>query len=202
MSKVTTMNYRNAVGPPDKYDIIGALQFRVMVAQGLRDRHTLLDIGCGSLRGGRLFIVWLRPGKYFGIEPHEHLVISGIMEEIGNSIRKVKRPKFHFSSKFDLSHFGVKFDYILAQSIFSHAAPQMIDKCLGEVRKVLKPNGTFIATYFKGAPSYTGTTWAQSPDARYTSKWLKNMCSSHALTLQELADIGHPSGQTWVKIRK
>ncbi|GAH82205.1 unnamed protein product, partial [marine sediment metagenome] len=86
--------YRAAVGPPDKYDIIGALQFRIMVAEGLRDSHTLLDIGCGSLRGGRLFLVYLRPSRYFGIEPQHHLVYDGIQAEIGESIWAVKKPEF------------------------------------------------------------------------------------------------------------
>lgn len=194
--------YRSAVGPPDKYDVIGALQFMVMVEQGLREHHKLLDIGCGSLRGGRLFIPYLLPGNYYGIEPYEHLVVAGIQNELGSSIREVKHPHFYFGSDFNLSIFKVQFDFILAQSIFTHAAPQMIARCLSEVNKTLKPYGTFIATYFQGNTDYQGTTWAQQPDARYTAQWLKNMCSSHGLTIQQLPNLGHPSGQTWVKIRK
>ena len=193
-------DYRAAVGPPDKYDIIGALQFRIMVAEGLRDYHSLLDIGCGSLRGGRLFLVYLRPGHYFGIEPQSRLVYDGIREEIGESIWATKTPDFHYSADFDLSYFGVQFDYMLAQSIFSHAAPHMIDKCLAEAKKVLKPNGTFIATYFKGTTDYKGTTWAQAPDARYTEQWLKNMCLSHGLTYEKLK-YSHPSAQTWFRMK-
>ena len=193
-------NYRAAVGPPDKYDIIGALQFHVMVTEGLRDRHYLCDIGCGSLRGGRLFIPYLLPGHYCGIEPNKRLVWEGIDKELGRSIIDVKRPTFHYSGNFDLHIFGCKFHYILAQSIFSHAAPAMIDKCLTSVRSVLQPNGTFIATYFKGTTNYKGTTWAQAPDARYTKQWFRNTCLSHGLTHQELK-YSHPSAQTWVRIR-
>ena len=196
------MNYRRVVGPGDLYDVIGALQFNVMVSEGLRDHHYLCDIGCGSLRGGRLFIPYLLPGRYYGIEPQEHLVVAGIHEELGSSIREVKKPTFHYSGDFDLSNFGVKFDYILAQSIFSHAAPKMIKKCLSEVRATLTPSGTFIATYFQGASNYSGTTWAQAPDARYTQSWLINMCSSRGLTHQELEGYGHPSGQTWFKSQR
>ena len=195
-----TKNYRSAVGPEDKYDIIGALQFRIMVDEGLRDHHYLCDIGCGSLRGGRLFIPYLLPGHYCGIEPEKRLVWEGIDKELGRSIIDVKHPTFHYSDNFDLHIFGCKFHYILAQSIFSHAAPGMIKRCLASVRSVLRPNGTFIATYFKGSTSYTGTTWAQAPDARYTSQWLKNTCLSAGLTLQELK-YSHPSHQTWVRIR-
>ena len=194
-------NYRSAVGPPDLYDVIGALQFRVMVEEGLREWHMFLDIGCGSLRGGRFFMVYLQPSRYFGIEPQQRLVRDGIQANLGESIWAVKKPEFHYSGKFDLGHFGVKFDYILAQSIFSHAAPQMISKCLSEVQQVLSPNGTFIATYFKGTTDYKGTTWAQAPDARYSKKWLNDMCCSQGLILQTLK-YTHPSAQTWVKIRR
>jgi SAM-dependent methyltransferase len=195
------MDYRSAVGPPDLYDVIGALQFRVMVGEGLREWHTFLDIGCGSLRGGRFFMVYLQPSRYFGIEPDQQLVYTGIQANLGESIWAVKKPEFHYSREFDLSYFNVQFNYILAQSIFSHAAPHMINKCLSEIQKVLAPNGTFIATYFKGTTDYKGTTWAQAPDARYTQTWLKNMCSSHGLTLQTLSHA-HPSAQTWVRIRR
>lgn len=197
--KVKTMNYRNAVGPGDKYDIIGALQFNVMVDQGLREYHTLLDIGCGSLRGGRLFIVYLLPNRYYGIEPHEHLVVDGIQCEIGSSIHEVKHPRFHFSKDFDLTHFGIAFDYILAQSIFTHAAPQMIGKCLNEAKRCLKKDGMFIATYFQGNYNYTGTTWAQAPDARYTPEWMKKTVQEHGFVYRNLP-YKHPSGQTWFRM--
>ena len=193
-------NYRSAVGPPDKYDIIGALQFHVLVEQGLRDRHTLLDVGCGSLRGGRLFLPYLRSGKYFGIEPNKHLVIDGINEELGGSIWAVKKPTFHYSGAFDLTFFNTSFDFILAQSIFSHAAPAMIDTCLSEGKKVLKNTGKFIATYFVGPSSYTGSTWAQSPDARYTEHWMRARCNNHGFSYSRL-EYGHPSGQTWFMMR-
>lgn len=197
--KVKTMNYRNAVGPADKYDVIGALQFNVMVDQGLREHHTLLDIGCGSLRGGRLFIVYLLPRRYYGIEPYEHLVVDGINMEIGSSIYEVKYPQFHYSGNFDLTHFGVAFDYILAQSVFTHAAPQMIKKCLTEAKRCLKPKGRFIATYFKGGTDYSGTEWAQCPDARYTQGWMKTTVQEHGFVYRELP-YKHPSEQTWFRI--
>lgn len=195
---VQTMNYRSAVGPPDKYDIIGALQFRIMVEEGLRDYHKLLDIGCGSLRGGRLFIPYLLPDRYFGIEPDEFLVSEGINAELGMSILEVKRPQFKYAKNFELSAFGEKFDFILAQSIFSHAAPHMIRRCLGQARIVLKGEGKFIFTYFMGGSDYAGTTWAQAPDARYTEGWMKAVCNQHGFSYVKLPHK-HPSGQTWVR---
>lgn len=53
--------YRGYVGPEAQYDLMGATQFRLLCTLGLREHHTLLDFGCGSLRAGRLFIPYLLP---------------------------------------------------------------------------------------------------------------------------------------------
>jgi len=46
------------------WEQIGQLQFDFLVNHGLEPNHKLLDIGCGTLRGGRHFITYLVPGNY------------------------------------------------------------------------------------------------------------------------------------------
>src|SRR5262245_46565510 len=48
--------HRDFVGPVERYDIVAAMMFSLLAALGLRGHHRLLDIGCGSLRVGRLLI--------------------------------------------------------------------------------------------------------------------------------------------------
>ena len=62
-------DYRSYVGPTHQYDLIGAAQFALLYALGLREHHRLLDIGCGSLRAGRMLISYLAPGGYTGVDP-------------------------------------------------------------------------------------------------------------------------------------
>ena len=38
-------HYRGFVGAPERYDILGALQFKLLTTLGLREYHSLLDIG-------------------------------------------------------------------------------------------------------------------------------------------------------------
>ena len=59
-------HYRAYVGPPKDYDLVSAMVFNLLTCLGLRQHHRVLDIGCGSLRSGRLLIPYLNKGNYFG----------------------------------------------------------------------------------------------------------------------------------------
>ena len=50
------------------WEEIGRLQFDYLRNDGLRADHSMLDIGCGTLRGGRHFIACLDSGKYTGLD--------------------------------------------------------------------------------------------------------------------------------------
>src|SRR5947209_19510209 len=93
-------HYRAFVGDTQTYDIFSHMQFSLMTLLGLRENHTLLDIGCGSLRAGKLFIMYLLADRYFGIEPEQWLVQEGIERELGAEIVGRKRPRFLHDAKF------------------------------------------------------------------------------------------------------
>jgi len=57
------------------WEKIGELQFNFLVKNGLEPKHFLLDIGCGSLRGGIHFIRFLEECHYFGIDKNQELRI-------------------------------------------------------------------------------------------------------------------------------
>ncbi len=99
-------HYRAYVGPPEKYDLVGAMQFNLLTHLGLREFHYLLDIGCGSLRAGRLFIPYLLSGHYYGIEPQSWLVEEGLNKELGREILQLKRPVFSHDSDFNCLQFN------------------------------------------------------------------------------------------------
>ena len=87
------------LGPPERYDLMAAMSFNLLTTLGLRQHHTLLDMGCGSLRVGRLLIPYLNRDKYVGLEPNEWLVQEGIRNEIGDTLRRIKRPRFWFTDR-------------------------------------------------------------------------------------------------------
>src|SRR6476469_2956387 len=125
--------YRAYVGPPEDYDLISAMSFNLLTHLGLRQHHQVLDIGCGSLRVGRLLIPYLNRGGYTGLEPNEWLVHDGIANEVGEDQVRIKQPNFVFAeTAAGLIAEGRRYDFMLAQSIFSHTGPDLLDRWLAE----------------------------------------------------------------------
>jgi SAM-dependent methyltransferase len=144
-------HYRAYVGPPRQFDFMGATQFRLLTTLGLREHHSVLDFGCGSLRAGRLLIPYLLPGRYYGLEPNRWLIEDGISRQLGAELIELKRPIFLYNSDFSAAHFGVQFDFILAQSIFSHAGPDIVSVALSSFKRCLKTDGLALATFIQPA---------------------------------------------------
>lgn len=152
-------HYRAYVGPPEDYDLLGGLQFGLLLAAGLREDHRLADIGCGSLRAGKLLIPYLAPGHYVGVEPNRWLVEDGIARELGKGIVRLRRPTFLHVDDFGLERAGVRFDYAMAQSIFSHTYPELFEQALRRILPALADDGVLIATYFEGDGPGEGNGW-------------------------------------------
>ena len=143
-------DHRSYVGPARHYDFLGASQFRLLSTLGLRAGHKVLDFGCGSLRAGRLLIPYLDRGGYFGVEPNEWLVTEGIEQEIGQDLVRLKQPQFSNNENFEVAEFGQCFDFILAQSIFSHTGRNLVELALANFSPALAPGGLIAATFING----------------------------------------------------
>jgi SAM-dependent methyltransferase len=129
------------------WEEIGQLQFDFLVSQGLEPEHYLLDMGCGSLRGGVHFVKHLEPGHYFGIDRNPKLLAAG-ESELERAGVTGKRPTLEARSDFVAASLGQSFDFALAQSLFTHLPFNSIVRCVAEVGRVLSPGGRFFATFF------------------------------------------------------
>lgn len=193
-------HYRAFVGPPEKCDLSSMMQFNLLTLYlGLREHHFLLDIGCGSLRGGKLFVPYLLPGHYFGIEPEQWLIEEGIKNELGKDLIDIKQPVFSNDNNFTLSIFNRKFDFILAQSIFSHSSQRQIRRCLSEAKKVMKPISIFAATFVKGEQNYKGNEWVYPDCITYTLEHMISLVEEQGLICKPI-NWPHPNQQIWVVI--
>jgi len=192
-------NYRTYVGVSTRWDFGAANQFALLThALRMVETDYLLDVGCGSLRAGRLFMMYLKPDRYYGLEPHRWLVEEAIANEVGQGLVDMKRPTFRYRGDLRLGAFGRPFDFILAQSIFSHAAPWQVKRCLAEAKRVLRKR--FVFTYFAGDTDNESESWTYPDAVCYRPETMRGWCRQAGFRVREIA-WPHPDGQVWMEAR-
>ena len=203
----TPRDHRGFVGPADQYDVIGAAQFALLYALGLREHHRLLDIGCGSLRAGRLLIPYLAPDRYTGVEPNRWLIDAAIRDELGGDIIAIKRPRFDASEDFFLEHLG-QFDFVLAQGVATNTGPALLRRLLAAITCTLSPTGLAAVTFIHPG-SGDDEAVAISLDDREAPDWRYPGCYAYdraeiASAITTAGLIGepiawfHPRHQWWL----
>ena len=193
-------DYRAYVGPPARYDLIAAMTFNLLTTFGLREHHKVLDIGCGSLRIGRLLIPYLNPGNYTGIEPRQWLVKAGIANEIGKGMVNIKNPRFLFAEDAKALPQDDDYDFAFAQSIFSHCGVDLITQWLDDVYRHLKADGVFLATFLTADMDSTVSGWVYPTNVFYRSETIKTLAENAGLHF-EVLDWTHPA-QEWALFHK
>jgi SAM-dependent methyltransferase len=188
-------HYMAYVGPPTQYDFMGATQFRLLCTLGLRAHHYLLDLGCGSLRSGRLFLSYLDEGRYFGIEPNKWLIEDAISNQVGKDLIELKKPQFDYNSDFETNVFSEQFDFIIAQSIFSHTGRDLIAMAMRNIKESLRPNGLLVATFIEGIKDYDGNGWVYPDCVNYRPNTIKRFAEEIGLFASRIPWF-HPR-QTW-----
>jgi len=149
MRSDTSRNPYGAVGTPrhERWLALGRMQFDYLLEHGLRPQDRMLEIGCGNLRAGRLFIDYLDVGNYYGIDISPDILFAAQETPVREKLQE-KMP--HLTPVRDLrpdflpdGHFTV----IHAHSVFSHSPLEVIDECLAHVGRVMAPEGFFDFTF-------------------------------------------------------
>jgi SAM-dependent methyltransferase len=197
---IRQLGHRQYVG--GMWEEIGRLQYEYILAQGLKPEHVLLDIACGSLRSGVHFINYLGPGNYMGVEKEVELIRLGIEQELGAEVNAAKKPEFLISDSFEFGKLSKRPDYALAQSLFTHLPPALIDLCCANLRQVIRPDGVFYATYHEVKKA------RKNPDVphthgffAYTRAQMKDFGSRNGWLAEYIGDWGHPRHQVMVRYR-
>jgi ubiquinone/menaquinone biosynthesis C-methylase UbiE len=195
--------WRNQIG--GMWDEIGELQFNFLLTNGLKPEHKLLDVGCGCFRGGIHFIKYLQDGNYCGIDRSRELLDAGI-DELRSAGLESKVTNITCDTDFRFDQFSTKFDFMLAQSVFTHLPLNSIQKCLYNASMVLKPGGRFYATFFED-PGGTNiatpivhdrggiTTYSDKDPFHYQFKDLGHLGDKFNLNTHYIGDWDHPRDQ-------
>jgi SAM-dependent methyltransferase len=145
---VPESDYKQYVG--GHWDEVGEQQLEFLKNKGLQPYHSVLEVGCGSLRAGRLLIKYLDYDGYCGIDHNKSLIETGINKEL-DQLSREKRPVFIVSDNFDFSPINDrKFDFAIAKSVFTHLTKDKIKQCLINLKPLIKRDGEFYASIFNG----------------------------------------------------
>jgi len=189
------------------WDVIGPLQADYLISRGLKPGHRLIDMGCGALRGGVNFARYLDAGHYYGVDINASLIAAGRLEAAAAGLAD-KRLNLAVSNSFDATGWDVKFDYGIAQSLFTHLTHELIGQCLSQLRKVM--NGPFYATYFEAPhdgygddithPQGTVTHYLQDP-YHISFDELSALANQSGMTAERIGAWGHPKSQSMAVFR-
>lgn len=192
--------YRAYVGPPEDYDLVAAMSFNLLTTLGLRQHHTVLDIGCGSLRVGRLLIPYLNVGNYSAIEPNKWLVDEGTQRETGGDQVRIKQPKFYIADSAGALPSNAFYDFVLAQSIFSHCGLDLVERWLQAVSLHLNQSGALVATFLTTEKDSQESGWIYPHCVYYQPSTMASLAEKTGLRFV-LLDWSHPR-QQWALFAK
>ncbi len=204
-------DHRVAVG--GMWDDIGRLQFEFLVENGLTPQHKLLDIGCGSLRGGVRFIGYLDDGNYYGMDKDGWLLDAGVRIELPKHGLEDRAVHLLCGDDFDFARFDTSFDFAVAYSVFTHLTWNSILKCLVNVREALSRGGRLYATFFEDhdgrhrassmrqAPGGV-TTYPDRDPYHYEFSAFTELAARASLGVEYIGEVGHPKGQRMMVMRR
>jgi hypothetical protein len=186
-------------GPEPAFEAVGRKTLAIMIDNGLEPSHKVLDIGAGSLRVGWWLLHYVEPSNYYAIEPVKER-IDGAAKLLGADINIFYNEDFEFPP-------DVKFDFVLARSIWTHASKAMIAKMLSEFRENAAPGSRFLTSVDPArspAEDYMGVEWvgkvedADKPGmVKHSLVWIDEECKKNGLRWQEKGTL---FDQTWLLI--
>lgn len=145
MNRRSGIDAQEAVG--GVWDGMGELQLQILREQALRPSDTVLDIGCGSLRGGRKIIPYLEPGHYWGTDISDRLLQSA-KETVEIEGLSEKSP--HLLQVTDFSYSGLEghtFSHILFFGVFTDLPPESIELAIAGLPRLMTEESVVLATF-------------------------------------------------------
>ena len=183
------------VGPAKLWKMKQDFQINFLKSQGLQPNQKLMDVGCGTLRGGIPLINYLEKGNYYGIEVRNTVLEEGRKELKEHDLER-KEPHLIAFSEFNEISLNAKLDVMLAFSVLIHMEDTIVEKCIEFVSKQLENNGTFYANV--NLVSHQDSNWQGFPVVFRTLEFYEALASKNNLkvtTIGSLGELGHISGQ-------
>jgi cyclopropane fatty-acyl-phospholipid synthase-like methyltransferase len=163
--------------------------------RGLLPEHYLLDIGCGTLRGGIPVIAYLAPEHYFGLDSRAE-VIDEAFKELETAKLEAKRPALLATRSLSSVRLPHRMDVIWAFSVLIHMDDAALGDCFELVASVMRDSGAFYANVNVGPRGELGR-WEEFPVVVRPLEDYAARASEAGLRTADLGTLlenGHPNG--------
>jgi predicted TPR repeat methyltransferase len=182
---------QEAVG--GRWDEIGHLQFSYLVSNGLGPSQRMLDIGCGTLRGGRHFIRYLDRDCYTGVDissaaiaAARTLVAAENLVEKSPVLLHNPDPARWFGTPDDATY-----EVLLAQSVFTHLDVPHIEACFHRLGSIMTAGARFFFTFNESQASRR----RDLKDFVHPFGLFSALSEQHGFDIEKRTDYAHPRGQ-------
>ena len=183
------------VGPVGYWRQTRDFQLSFLISQGLQPHNSLLDVGCGVLRGGLPMIAYLDPGGYTGVDIRPD-VIATSRSLVGQFELIDKKPHLHVSSQFGLDCVGEgSQDFIFLFQLLYHLSDDLVQTCLAHCNTMLRSSGRIYANIHSLDVGHSGQ-WKDFPfiPRRFSTyeRWAER-AGLWCRDLGSLAGFGYPN---------
>ena len=182
------------VGAGYLWELKREFQIKFLKDTGLSPGDYLMDIGCGTLRGGIPTIAFLDEGHYYGIEIRDFVLKEGEKELRDNALEH-KQPKLIHTDTLGKVELGALFNVIWCFSVLIHMENDVLEECLDMASRHLRPDGAFYGNVNIGSKGEG--SWQGFPVMRRSLLFYQEMASRFGLEVSELGSLrslGHFSG--------
>jgi SAM-dependent methyltransferase len=179
----------------DEWLRLGQLQFDYLTGHGLQPGDRMLEIGCGNLRAGRLFIDHLNTGNYYGVDISPDILLAAQRTLVEFGLRaKLPHLTLVRDLRFDFLP-AAEFSVVHAHSVFSHSPIEVIDECFAHVGRIMSADAIFDFTFDR---TEGDEHQVLREDFYYRAETLIGHAQEHgfdARVMDDWAGLGHPQAK-------
>lgn len=177
---------KGLVGPPDLWEMKRQFQIAFLKQQGLQPSHSLLDFGCGNLRGGLPLIEYLNREKYTGADIRTELIESAKKEVKTHSLQE-KFPKLLVFPGEWAQVTGRNFDFLWAFSVLFHIPDKEMAGILRMLRQCAHTHSLFWANVHIGPPQ--AAKWREFPFVQREWDWYEDVFQEAGWVIENIGSL-------------
>jgi ubiquinone/menaquinone biosynthesis C-methylase UbiE len=181
------------------YDLVGRVEADLLERCGLKHRHSLIDLGCGSGRLAKhLGLRMPGMGYYLGTD-----IVQSLLDYAATQCP----PRFRFVLHKELSIPAPdsSADFVVAFSLFTHLLYEQSFAYLADAVRVLRPDGKIVFSFLEMETHWHVFEWARTrvnaPDEPLNMFMERSLIDVWARKLGLKIEAYVPMGQTAVILR-